>query len=196
LEVLGIHAYEESSFTMVAMFGIDAFTNRVTLQLSCDQTQVEPAYAELMASWYEQALREMATNTEAELEFARQLSSQEPAPASGNRIVTVSSAHRSERPFSPPQSPLEEELAAMWCQVLSVPRVGREDNFFEMGGHSLLATQLISRVRARYKTALPIRELMNAPTVSGLANAVQTALWATQVQHEVGKNADKEEFIV
>lgn len=84
----------------------------------------------------------------------------------------------------------------MWCQVLSVPRVGRDDNFFEMGGHSLLATQLISRVRARYKTALPIRELMNAPTVSGLANAVQTALWATRVQHEVDKNGDKEEFIV
>jgi amino acid adenylation domain-containing protein len=194
LEVLGIHAYEESSFTMVAMFGIDAFTNRVTLQLSCDQTQVEPAYAELMASWYEQALREMATNTEAELEFAGQPSVQEPVPASG--IVTVSSIHRKERPFAPPQSPLEEELAAMWCQVLGVPRVGREDNFFEMGGHSLLATQLISRVRARYKIALPIRELMYAPTVSGLANAVQTAVWATQVQHDVSENLDKEEFII
>ena len=192
LEVLGIHAYEESSFTMVAMFGIDAFTNRVTLQLSCDQTQVDPAYAQLMASFYEQALREMATNIEAELELARQASGDE-AP-SGSRIVVVSGSRHEQAQFSPPQSPLEEELAAMWRQVLNIQRVGRDDNFFAVGGHSLLATQLISRVRARYKIALPIRELMYAPTVAGLGKAVQTALWATQAKHDVSEN--QEEFIV
>ena len=91
---------------------------------------------------------------------------------------------------------LEVQLADMWRQVLGVSRVGRDDNFFELGGHSLLATQLVSRVRRQYQVALPIRELMDGPTVAGLANAVQTAIWATQVQQETTENGEKQEFII
>jgi acyl carrier protein len=101
-----------------------------------------------------------------------------------------------EREFSPPQTPLEVELAGLWRQVLGVSRVGREDNFYELGGHSLLATQLVSRVREQYHVALPLRELMGAPTLVDFAEAVQTAMWASRAQQTLGDSADKEEFIM
>jgi aryl carrier-like protein len=200
LELLGFENYEESSFTMVAMFGIDPFTNRVNLQLCCDQTQVAPHYAELMASWYAEALKNLATNTEADVESPAWVPDGKPAPkpdiAVDRRVVTVPVIDRKQRQFSSPQTQLEVQLADMWRQVLGVSRVGRDDNFFELGGHSLLATQLVSRVRRQYQVALPIRELMDGPTVAGLAKAVQTAIWATQVQRETNENGDKQEFII
>ena len=101
-----------------------------------------------------------------------------------------------DRPYTPPQTPLEAELARLWQEVLAVPQVGREDNFFERGGHSLLATQLVSRIREQYHIPFPIRELMQTPTLIGLAEAVQTAIWASQAQQSAEQDLDKEEFIV
>jgi hypothetical protein len=42
----------------------------------------------------------------------------------------------------------EQQVAAIWAEVLDVAQVGVEENFFELGGHSLLATQVVSRLRA------------------------------------------------
>ena len=45
------------------------------------------------------------------------------------------------------RTPIEEALVGIWSQVLSVSKIGIEDDFFALGGHSLLATQVISRIR-------------------------------------------------
>jgi amino acid adenylation domain-containing protein len=71
-----------------------------------------------------------------------------------------------------PRNPTEERLAAIWVEVLAVERVGATDDFFELGGHSLMATQVISRVRSSFQVDLPLRSLFEAPTVAGLAQAI------------------------
>jgi acyl carrier protein len=71
-----------------------------------------------------------------------------------------------------PAGDLEETLARIWAEVLSV-EVGVDDNFFELGGNSLVAAQLISAARRAVGVALPMRTLFDAPTVAGMAARVR-----------------------
>ncbi|MEP7308955.1 MAG: SDR family oxidoreductase [Acidobacteriota bacterium] len=73
------------------------------------------------------------------------------------------------RAFVAPSNDVEQAVAAIWCELLGVERVGVEDEFFELGGHSLLATQLLSRLRMRFGVDLPLRSLFEATTVAAMA---------------------------
>ncbi len=68
-----------------------------------------------------------------------------------------------------PRSAEEENLAALWAEVLGRERVGIHDDFFDLGGHSLLATQLIARVQKCFGGEVPLRLLFEAPTVAAFA---------------------------
>ncbi|MFG3438648.1 amino acid adenylation domain-containing protein [Nonomuraea sp. NPDC047897] len=72
----------------------------------------------------------------------------------------------------PPRTPLEEALAAVWADLLGLPRVGATDDFFALGGHSLLAVRLIGRINDELDVDLPLRLVFDAPTVEEQALAV------------------------
>lgn len=77
------------------------------------------------------------------------------------------------RPYRAPSTALEEDLAAMWGEVLGIAEpVGVDDDFFELGGHSLTATQIIARIQARYAVNVPIVVLFENPTIAELAAAM------------------------
>ena len=71
-----------------------------------------------------------------------------------------------------PRTPIEQQLATIWRELLGVEDLGVEDSFFELGGHSLLATQLVARVREAFGLDVPLRHLLERPTVAGQAAAV------------------------
>ncbi|WP_449434142.1 non-ribosomal peptide synthetase [Pseudomonas putida] len=61
-----------------------------------------------------------------------------------------------------PQSELQQQVAAVWREVLNLPRIGLQDDFFALGGHSLLATQIVSRTRQACDVELPLNVLFEA----------------------------------
>jgi acyl transferase domain-containing protein/acyl carrier protein len=75
-------------------------------------------------------------------------------------------------PRVPPRNPLEENIAALWEEVLGVRPVGIHDDFIELGGHSLLAIELTARLREAFHIELPLKAIFECPTVSALANLI------------------------
>jgi amino acid adenylation domain-containing protein len=78
--------------------------------------------------------------------------------------------------YEAPEGELESTLAAIWCELLGVERVGRNDDFFSLGGHSLLGVQVLSRVSRELDMTLPLRVLFEVRTVRELAEWINAEM--------------------
>lgn len=78
-------------------------------------------------------------------------------------------------PNTPSQTPREDIISDIFCDVLGLEQLGREENFFDVGGHSLLATRLVSRIRDALAIDVPLRTIFENPTVTQLVAALSTA---------------------
>ncbi|NEY34579.1 amino acid adenylation domain-containing protein, partial [Streptomyces sp. PRKS01-65] len=78
------------------------------------------------------------------------------------------------RSSRPPRPGAEQTLAAIWSEVLHVPDVGADDNYFALGGDSILGIQIVSAAR-RAGLHLSPRHLFTHQTVAELAAAAERA---------------------
>ncbi|MBZ5494742.1 MAG: amino acid adenylation domain-containing protein, partial [Acidobacteriia bacterium] len=101
----------------------------------------------------------------------------EKLPLTGNGKVdrkALPEPERSTLRSSWPQTSEEDILCALFGEVLSLTKVGVEENFFELGGHSLMATRLVSRIRAALGVEVPVQMIFAHPTVAELAPFLMT----------------------
>lgn len=76
-------------------------------------------------------------------------------------------------PYVAPRNELEQEIAAVWEELLGIQGIGVYDDFFDLGGNSLTGTQLLARLRTRFKAELPLKDLFENPTIAGVAEMLQ-----------------------
>ena len=72
-----------------------------------------------------------------------------------------------------PRTPVEAKVVDMVKSLLSLDRVGVEDDFFIIGGHSLLATQLMLRVQTEFQVEIPLTVLFESATLANLAQQIK-----------------------
>ncbi len=73
-----------------------------------------------------------------------------------------------------PRDEVEELLCGLFSEVLGVPDVGVDDNFFDLGGDSIISIQLVNRAKKAGLRLTP-REVFECKTVASLAATVRAA---------------------
>jgi amino acid adenylation domain-containing protein/non-ribosomal peptide synthase protein (TIGR01720 family) len=78
-----------------------------------------------------------------------------------------------EEAFVAPRTPVEQQLADIWADVLGLQQVGIHDNFFEVGGDSILSIQIVARAN-QAGLALTPKQLFAHKTIAELATVAGT----------------------
>ncbi|WP_456093850.1 amino acid adenylation domain-containing protein [Nonomuraea solani] len=85
---------------------------------------------------------------------------------------------------APLSTPAECLVAEVWAEVLELPRVWADDDFFVLGGHSFAATRVTGRLRERLGAPVPVRLLFEHPVLADLAAALPRPSSAATVRRE------------
>ncbi|MFE7497545.1 condensation domain-containing protein [Streptomyces albidoflavus] len=100
-----------------------------------------------------------------------------PGVVAGSRRGT---ARKAPAPRVAPRSgSLERTIAGIWQEVLCLPRVGIDDNFFDLGGTSLIAVRLRIRLEEELDRELPLLLVFQSSTVRRMADQLSGAPTAT-----------------
>ena len=70
--------------------------------------------------------------------------------------------------------PAEEKLLlTIWKDLIRVPEIGIDDNFFDIGGHSLLAAQVIVQIQGSTNRKIAVSAVFRAPTIRQFAQLLR-----------------------
>ncbi|HBI84021.1 MAG TPA: hypothetical protein DDY24_09890 [Alcaligenaceae bacterium] len=81
-------------------------------------------------------------------------------------------ASRQVQSASSPSSEIEQQIAAIWRDVLDLEFIDLKDNFFELGGDSLSLVQAHERLMEAFGSDLTLVDLFTSPTVESLAKKI------------------------
>ena len=74
-----------------------------------------------------------------------------------------------ETEYVAPRNARERAVTALFAEILAVPHVGVQDDFFELGGDSLSVIDLLAGLDEELQLELSVSDLLNAATVEAIA---------------------------
>lgn len=85
--------------------------------------------------------------------------------------------------YEEPRTDIEIVVAKSMGDLLGIPRIGLNDDFFALGGHSLLAIQAVTKLRKKFGVEVPMRTILQGtPTVAGIAKVIEESM--SQIDEE------------
>ncbi|MCK8613934.1 AMP-binding protein [Gordonia sp. C13] len=104
-------------------------------------------------------------------------------------VVVMTSLPRNERgkvdraalPPAPPRTPepvrgpTEATLMHIWCDILGLETVGRNEDFVSLGGDSLAAAKMLAELRDRWLVDISTADFAGTPTIFGLSELLDAA---------------------
>lgn len=73
--------------------------------------------------------------------------------------------------YTAPRSEAEEKMALLWQEVLKLPQVGIDDNFFSIGGQSLKAAFLLARMQKQLGVTVAMKDFFRMPTIRQICDS-------------------------
>jgi hypothetical protein len=71
--------------------------------------------------------------------------------------------------YAAPATDMEKRLTAIWKEVLTLEKVGVDDNFFDIGGNSLNILQVNQRLNKVLESPLPVMTMFRYTTIRSLS---------------------------
>jgi amino acid adenylation domain-containing protein len=101
-----------------------------------------------------------------------------------------------EQSFRAPENKLELEIARVWQEILSLDRVGIDDNFFDLGGNSLRLAEVHSRLQKMIGSTFSITDLFAHTTVRQVAALLTRAETQLQLGKELLSRAQRQRQVM
>ncbi len=76
--------------------------------------------------------------------------------------------------YLPPGNEIEERLVKLWQEILGIPQIGVNHNFFNIGGHSLKAATLVSRIHKELNVKVPLEKIFEHKTIRQLSSYISS----------------------
>ena len=78
-------------------------------------------------------------------------------------------------------SEVENQLANIWCDILDVSNIKKNDSFFDLGGHSISAVRLVTRINKNMQKNMQVNDLVENDTIASLATFLSRSTVPTSV---------------
>jgi acyl carrier protein len=91
------------------------------------------------------------------------------------RLPPIPAASAADGVSRAPRNEIEDDLAAIWKEILGVDALGIDDDFLHLGGDSLKAAQIAARVADRFNCDVPASAALRLETVARMAEALVVA---------------------
>ncbi len=85
--------------------------------------------------------------------------------------------------YLPPITETQATIASIWQDILGVPRISRDANFFNIGGDSIVLIRVVSRIREAFKKDVSLAQFYKSQTIEQIASIFDSQATPQQRLH-------------